>query len=183
MSLRDFVRPWAGVGYRHTPAGATRTILDDTYIGRASTNRWSQAGTPTYYFASDLGIVVAEYARHIASELPAGAPERQARSLWSVEINLDRALDLRDPQKVGAMGTGPIKDWILDLDATQASATYLRAQVDIQALIVPSVAFLDRLDRFNVVVYRDRIDLRAVFGEPAHVRDFVLDAVGTSGDT
>ncbi len=61
---------------------------------------------------------------------------------------------------IEAMGSGPIEDWILDLNATRSTANYLRAQAEPQALIVPSVAFLDRRDRYGLVIYRDRIDPR-----------------------
>lgn len=182
MALRDLVRPWTGVAYRHIPAGASRSILDDAYLGRSSGNRWNEAGTPAYYFASDLAVVVAEYARHIATELPDGVPQRLARSLWRVEISLARTLDLRDPRTIEAMGSGPLEDWILDTRATQAAASYLRTQAGIQALIVPSVAFLDRMDRYNVVVYRDRIEPGAAFGRPEHLSDLVLEEAGHAAD-
>ncbi len=179
MLLRELTRPWTGPVLRHIAAGSPRSILDDTWIGHAPTNRWNEAGTPTYYFAVDVGVTIAEYARHLAGELPDGVSERLARSLWKVNANLESVLDLTEPAIVAAAGAGPINDWILDLDVTRKTATYLRAQVErLQALLVPSVAFLDQPARFNLVVYRDRIDLSAVFDRPEYIRDFVLEGVG-----
>ncbi len=175
MALRELVGPWTGVAYRHIPAGVSRSALDDSYLGRSSGNRWNEAGTPTYYFASDIAVVLAEYARHMATEVSDGVPERLARSLWKVEVRLERTLDLRHPRTIDAMGSGPIEDWIFDSRTTQATANYLRTQAEVQALIAPSVAFLDRPDTYNLIVYRDRIDPGAVFGRPEHVRDFVLE--------
>ncbi|MDQ3552974.1 MAG: RES family NAD+ phosphorylase [Chloroflexota bacterium] len=180
MALRDLLGPWTGVAYRHIPAGVSRSALDETYLGRSPGNRWNEAGTPTLCFASDIAVVLAEYGRHIATEIPDGVPERLARSLWEVAIWLERTLDLRDPRTIDAMGSGPVEDWILDVKSTQATANYLRTQAGVQALIVPSVAFLDRPDTYNLIVYRDRIDPEVAFGQPKHVRDFVLDARGGS---
>jgi hypothetical protein len=112
-------------------------------------------------------------------ELPEGQSERLARAVFEVDIRLDRVLDLTDLTTVAAMGAEPIERWILDLVATQAAASYLLAQIaDLQALIVPSVAFLDRPERFNVVAYRDRIDPAVVFTAPVFVREIVLEGTG-----
>jgi RES domain-containing protein len=164
---------------RHRPASSTRSVLDDEYLGQAPDHRWSRFGTRAYYLAADIGVIVAEYGRHIAIELFEGRSERLARAVFRVPIRLERILDLTDPGSIEAMGAKPINEWILSLPATQAAASYLLEQVaDLQGLLVPSVAFLDRPDRANLVIYRDRIDLAAAFGEPVHIRDLVLEATG-----
>ncbi len=179
MTLRDRVRPWAGTVYRHLAAGSMRSVLDDAYLGLAMDNRWNEAGTPTWYFSVDIGLLVAEYARHITLDLPEGQEERLERRLWKVKARIERALDLTDPATVAAMGAGPINEWALDVNVTQKTATYLRAMIpDLQALIVPSAAFLDQHERFNVVIYRDRIDLRSTFGKPEFVRAMVINGIG-----
>jgi RES domain. len=155
-------------------------VLDDTYLGLADDNRWSGPGVRAYYFAGDVGLVAAEHARHIAIDLPSGVEDRIERSVFRVPIRLERVLALTDPVVVAAMGAGEINSWILDLVATQAAANYLIAQVPgLEALVVPSVAFLDQHHRFNVVAYRDAIDPSAVFGPPTFDRDIVLNATGT----
>jgi RES domain-containing protein len=177
--LGDLVGPWAGTVYRHVATGRRRSVLDDTYLGVARDNRWNREGTPAYYFASDLAVTVAEFARHIASELPDGASERLARTVWRVPVSLAATLDLTDPAVVEAAGAPPIGGWILDREATQATAAYLLAHLPrLQALVVPSIAFLDRRDRPNLVVYRDRVDPATVFGRPVRVRTIVIEAAG-----
>lgn len=180
MALVDLTLPWAGDLLRHRPKSSLRSVLDDTYLGQADDNRWSERGVPAYYFASDIGLVAAEHARHIAVDLPADRTERVERSVFRVSVTLEVVLRLTDPAVVEAMGADPIETWILDLAKTQAAATYLRTQVPgLQGLIVPSVAFLDRLDRHNVVVYRDAIDLAQVFGPPIHAGDLTIASLGT----
>ena len=180
MPVADVVRPWSGTALRHQPASSLRSVLDDEYLGQQHDARWSEFGVRAWYFAADIGLIVAEYGWHIAVDLPDGHVERLERSVYQVEITLDRVLDLTDAATVGAMGAGPIDSWILNLPATQSAARYLLEQVpDLQGLLVPSVAFLDRPDRHDTVVYRDRVDPAVVFGSPTHVRDIVLEATGS----
>lgn len=180
MALGRFVAPWSGDLLRHRPKASTRSVLDDTYLGQADTNRWSTRGVRAYYFALDRGIVIAEHARHVAADLPVGHAERIERAVYSVPVTLERTLDLTNPKVVAAMGAGPINTWILDLAKTQAAGAYLLSQVSgLQGLVVPSVVFLDDHARCNVVVFRDAIDPVTAFGTPVHVMNVVLDASGT----
>jgi RES domain-containing protein len=179
MALADLVVAWSGDVLRHRPRASSRSVLEDTYLGIADDNRWSARGVRAYYFASDVGVVGAEHARHIAIDVPGGHEDRIERSVFKVPVVLDRLLTLSDSQVITAMGAAPLNEWILDTGATQAAASYLIAHVrGLQGLIVPSVAFLDRPDRFNLVVYRDAIDLESAFGTPTFEMDIVLTADG-----
>ena len=178
MPLDALLQAWSGIGLRHIPTGAGRGILDATHAARSGRNRWNEAGTPTFYFASDIAVVWTEFGRHIQAELPGGEPERQARDVWEVPISLARLIDFRDPAASASIGLSRIGDWIGDIDRTQATARYVRQHTDLQGLLVPSMGFLDDPARWNVVVYLDRIDPSATFGTPVFLRRIVLDAVG-----
>jgi len=178
MALDSLLRAWTGIGLRHIPAGASRGILDDTHAARSRRNRWNEAGTPTFYFASDISVVGTEFGRHIQAELPGGEAERQARDVWTVSISLVRLIDFRDPATSASIGLSKIDDWIGDIDRTQATARYVRQHADVQGLLVPSMGFPDDPARWNVVVYLDRIDPQATFGTPMFLRRIILDAVG-----
>ena len=179
MRLAKLAKPWSGEGLRHRPKTSIRSVLSDEHLGQAGNNRWSELGCRAYYFASDVGLVTAEHARHIAIDVPAGFAVRLERSVFRVPISLDRVLNLTDPAVVAAMGAGPITEWVLDIGRTQVAAAYVRSQVEgLQGLLVPSVAFLDQPGRRNIVVYRDAIDPAHAFGEPAYELDIILDAVG-----
>lgn len=153
-------------------------MLDDTYLGVAADNRWNHIGVPAYYFAHDLGVVTAEFARHVAADPYPGVALLLERDAWEVDLRLQRTLDLRDPAVVTAMGAPPLRTWILDGVRTRAASEHLRTQTDAQALIVPSVAFLDDPDRCNVIVYRDRVDLAVVFGSPRWAGHITLKTRG-----
>lgn len=179
MALADLVAPWAGDVMRHRPKNSGRSVLDDTYLGIADDNRWSERGIRAYYFAFDVGLVAAEHARHIATDVLGGHAERIERSVFRVPVSLERTLCLTEPAVVAAMGAEPIDTWILALAKTQAAASYLLSQVPgLQGLIVPSVAFLDHHDRFNVVVYRDAIDPAVAFGDPVYDCDITITSAG-----
>ena len=178
MTLDALLRPWTGIGLRHIPASAGREVLDATHAERSGRNRWNESGTPTFSFASDIAVVVAEFGRHIRAELAEGDGERQARDVWRVPISLDRLMDFRDPAAAAAIGLAPVADWIADVDRTQATARFVRLHADVQGLLVPSMGFLDDAARWNAVVYLDRIDPLVSFGTPVFVRRIILDAVG-----
>ncbi len=178
MALDALLHAWSGIGLRHVPTGASLGILDATHAARSRRNRWNEAGTPTFYFAGDIAVILTEYARHIHVELPAGAPERQGRDVWEVPISLGRVIDFRDPAASAAIGLPEIADWIGNVDRTQTTVRFVREHSAVQGLLVPSMGFLDDASRWNVVVYLDRIDPRLAFGAPMFVCRIVLDAVG-----
>ena len=180
-ALASLLKPWTGVGLRHIPSGAAHGILDPTHAARSRRNRWNEAGTPTFYFASDIAVVVGEFGRHIRAELPDGDPERQARDVWKVPISLARLIDLRDRSVSASIGLPQIEGWIGDVDRTQATVRYLRQHAEVQGLLVPSMGFLDDPAKGNVVVYLDRVDPLAAFGPPRFVRRIVLEGAGGVG--
>ena len=129
------------VAYRATAAIA----LDGApawEIDRLITNengRWNRAGQATIYFATDPGVALAELGRHASKE---GPPPMA--SVWTVRLSLEEVADLR----------GLPDDVVLDQERTHALADELR-NLGLPGLLVPSVAFLDDRDRFNVVIFAE----------------------------
>ena len=121
----------------HEPWSLERLI--DTDGGR-----WSRSDERTIYLASDPGVALAEFGRHV--------PRKGATvdgSLWTVEVALDDVIDLRDTRD----------DSLLDQRRCRAIAADWR-EAGVPGLIVPSVAFLDHPDRFNLLVFPDLLGAR-----------------------
>ncbi len=98
MPLADLLHPWASRAYRHVPAGARAHVLDLRWAGRGLDNRWNEPGEPTLYLAGDPRVVMAELARHFEYDrAPNVGRGAKARRLYSMRVQVDQMLDLRDP--------------------------------------------------------------------------------------
>jgi RES domain-containing protein len=108
-------------------------------------NRWSRPGERTIYLASDKAVALAEFARHLEPDAPLVA------GLWTVDVRLDCVVDLRAER--------PNADprWLLDRERCRSLAARFRAR-GVEGLIVPSVAFLDQREHWNLVVFADRLE-------------------------
>lgn len=158
MPLEPFLRAWAGQAIRHIPAGSPYGILDFRSAGQSSANRWNHPGQPTLYLASDRAVALAEFARHIqddrSPELRAGVIERH---VFRLDIAVDSLLDLRDPQLHPQLSLQDAPACFLDRAIARAVAEYLRRTTPAQALLVPSMPFLDDLDRWVLVLFLDKL--------------------------
>jgi RES domain-containing protein len=131
-------------------------------IGLVTTggNRWSRPGEPTIYLGSDTSVALAEFARHLEPDSPV------VGGLWTVDVLLDRIVDLRnvDVRADAALPEDP--RWLLDRERCRSLAAAFRVR-GAQGLIVPSVAFLDQRERWNLVVFADRLEnLERLIAQP-----------------
>lgn len=156
MPVRDLVRPWVGTGLRHIPADSRYGVLDFRFAGLSGHNRWNDPGTPTLYLASDRAVAIAEFARHLEERPDAARRALRPRTLFELDVTVERLLDLRDRQLLGAIGLDDTSQF-LERELAAATARYLRELAEIEALLVPSVAFLDQPERWNLVLYLDRL--------------------------
>ncbi len=159
MSFAGKLKPWSGVGYRHLPSGVDAArALDFSRAGLAPNNRWNVVGEPTLYIAGDVGIAIAEWARHYAEDrAPLLVHETVERTVYRLGIALDRVLDLRDAQLWAELQLDHAPSCFLDRDIARATARFLRSTTRAQALLVPSVAMLDKLDRWNMVLFLEKL--------------------------
>jgi RES domain-containing protein len=156
--LEDFVQPFGGRVHCHAPLDrpfsfAALARPDD---GR---ERWGSAGRRTVHLAGDPAIALAEYARH---REPNAADD--SRCLVSFRLQVVTVLDLRRPAVLAAVGLRPGLQQFLDRDLARRVSRAVRDADVCQGLIVPSVAFLDRPERFNVVLFIERlgVDLESI---------------------
>jgi RES domain-containing protein len=162
--------------YLHAPADEpfelARLIQED------EPERWSRPGQPTIYLAGDPGVALAELGRHVP-RLPEVAVDR--RRILRVHVSLDRVLDLTRDEVLRAMGIENGALDLLDRDRTRELATDARESGDCDAIFVPSVAFLDQPDRWNLVVFAERLNgtVDGAVGPPLEVGRIAL---GTRDD-
>jgi hypothetical protein len=171
MALADHVAPWSGAAYRHVPDGSPFGVLDFRFAAVASDNRWNAAGEPTLYLAGDPAVAAAELWRHVdANFRPSvvGAPLR--RRLYRLELRLPAVLDLCAPGAWAALDLPNAPHCFLDKEIARAVARYARVALPVGALRVPSVAFLDDLTRYSLVVFLDKLPV-----DPATWIDRVSD--------
>ncbi len=152
------IRPWRGSGIRHIPAGSPYGVLDTRFAARSGANRWNLRGDPTLYLASDRAVALAEFARHFHDHAdPSLGPVAAERAVYRLTFGLAAALDLRDPGVLRALGLRGGVDRFLDMGVAQATATFVRRTSSTEALLVPSMAFLDDADRWNMVLFLDKL--------------------------
>ena len=136
-------------------AGPATRELDVEAMTTTDGNRWSAPGEPTIYLAGDIGVAFAEFARH--------APVDHATDarVWSVDLRLNNAIDLRRDDVRARLGVADDPRWFLDRERCRSFATRVRGAHDSDGLIVPSVAMLDQTSRWNAVVFVDRLSTPA----------------------
>jgi RES domain-containing protein len=160
MAIDDKIVAWSGAAYRHLPRTVTKAadVLNFSYAGRAADNRWNVKGQPTLYLAGDMGVALAEWSRHFVENTnPALAMVPVSRMIWRLTLDVPHVLDLRDIDVWAALSLANAPECFLDLPISQTISEYLRRITPAQALLVPSVAMLDRLDRWNLVLFLEKL--------------------------
>jgi len=167
------IRPWGGVGIRHIPSNSPYGVLDTRFAGRVGDNRWNQAGDPTFYIASDRSVALAEFARHFRErQNPTLASAAIERAVFELDVQLRAVLDLREPSVRTALGLHGGSQRFLDTQVARATANFVRRTTPAEALLVPSVAFLDDSARWNLVLFLEKL--------PPDLNDFIhVTPVGT----
>lgn len=157
-ALDALLRPWRGRALRHIPADSPYGVLDVRFAGRGAENRWNEPGHPTLYLAGDEAVLVAEWGRHFAiNRSPDLQPATAARAVYALDLAIDRVLDLRDPAACAALSIGNAPWVFTDLAVARATAGFVRATTGAQALLVPSMAFLDDPTRWCLVAFLDKL--------------------------
>ena len=136
--------PFAATAFFAGPAslaGPASTRLTPDAMRTTEGNRWSAPGEPTIYLAGDLGVALAEFGRH-------APPEPADARIWAVQVDLDAVVDMRGLREASSL---------LDRAQCGAIANGLRANGGCEGVLVPTVAMLDRADRWNLVVFVDRL--------------------------
>lgn len=160
MSLKSFVKPWRGHAVRHLPAAAGIKIdpLDFTWCGKSDENRWNARGEPTLYLACEKGVALTEFARHFKENRAAGlAPKLHKRKVFRFKIELERTIDLCDPEICGLFSLTDGPSCFMNAKVARATANFLRNATSIQAVFVPSADFMDDLSKWCLVIFLEKL--------------------------
>lgn len=158
MTIGDKFIAWSGDAYRHVPADIHADVLDFRFAGRASENRWNEAGEPTLYLAGDEGVLIAEWGRHFAINRDTGLrTDTVQRAVYRLSLTLNRLIDLRQPAVWEELSLTNAPTCFLEMSVARAISRFFRETTPAQGLIVPSAAFLDRLDRWCLVLFLNKL--------------------------
>ena len=149
--------PWQGQAIRHLPEGPFNPY-DFSRAGLADNNRWNTRGEPTLYLACDAAIALAEWARHLHTERsPELARLARRRAVYRFQLNLTQVLDLRSPEVWTALSLTGAPRCFLDKSIARACAQFIRKTTPATAFLAPSVAMLDQLERWVLVVFLEKL--------------------------
>jgi RES domain-containing protein len=158
MTLARQMNPWSGSAFRHIPAGSPYDVLDFRFAGRGADNRWNEPGSPTLYLAGDEGVLIAEWGRHFAMNRTAQLQEMTIeRSAFSLELSIDFVIDLRDDKVCKALSLVNAPTCFQDIQIARATAQFVRRTTAGQAMLVPSMAFLDHPERWCLVIFLEKL--------------------------
>jgi RES domain-containing protein len=174
MALGDFLEAWKGFGVRHIPEGSPYGVLDFRFSSRAKDNRWNVEGQPTLYLASEKDVALAEYARHLQIDrsAPLMRPIR-ARHVWRLELTLEHVIDLRNPKLWKELSLQNPPSCFLDIEQARAVAQLVRKTTLAEAVLVPSMAFLDKPDRWVMAIFLEKLLTDPLKDDPTK---FILSA-------
>jgi RES domain-containing protein len=146
------------VAWRHIPAGSPFGVLDFRFAGRAAENRWNEPGQPTLYLAGDEGVLIAEWGRHFATQRSAQLRQMTVeRSTFSLELSIDHVLDLRREEVCRSLSIENAPYCFVEMEIARATAHFIRRTTEAQALLVPSMGFLDDLERWCLVAFLEKL--------------------------
>ena len=158
MTLARHLKRFTGAALRHIPAGSPFDVLDFRYAGRATDNHWNEPGYPTLYLAGEEGVVIAEWGRHFETHRTAQLQQMTVeRNVFSLALSIDYVLDLRSEDVCNALPIDNAPYCFADINVARATAHFVRGTTEAQALLVPSMGFLDDLQRWCLVAFLEKL--------------------------
>jgi RES domain-containing protein len=175
MPIQSYIQSWQGAAVRHIPILAAQQydVYDFSYAGRSAENRWNRQGEPTLYLAKEKNVALAEYARHFQIDRsPQLSKQVQARAVYRFDVRLEQVVNLCQPEVWQELSLANAPDCFKNRDIARACANFIRYTTTATAIFVPSMAFLDDLEQWCLVLFLEKL--------PSDVREF-LPTVRTDG--
>lgn len=162
MPLQAYISPWVGYAVRHIPdtPGKSYDIYDFKYCSLSNENRWNVAGESTLYLAKEKNVALAEYARHFkVDRTPELAAQTYRRQVFRFKVELNHVLDLRNALVWKKLSLETAPDCFKDKNIARSTANFIRNTTSTQAIVVPSIAFLDNLEQWCLVLFLEKLPL------------------------
>lgn len=154
--LSDWIEPWTGEAFRHLPDG-NYDVYDFSYAGLARNNRWNVQGEPTLYLASGVDVAAAEWSRHFQFDRPKElAPKTKRRKVYAFTVKLNYTLNLCNPVVCQDLSLQNVPYYFLEKNIARATAQFIRQTTNVEAIFVPSMAFLDNLEKGVWVLFLEK---------------------------
>ena len=80
-----------------------------------------------------------------------------ARRIYDFELTIPHTLDLRDSRVVAALSLANAPACFLDREIARATADFLRRTTPVEALLLPSMAFLDRPEHWVMAIFLEKL--------------------------
>jgi RES domain-containing protein len=151
------MQPWSGEAFRHLPDGSPFGVLDFRFASLAANNRWNFQGEPTLYLAGDYGVALAEFARHLTTNRSLKPSLSHRRRVYRLAVRLDASISLCEPGVWAALSLKEAPQAFSDTKFARATAKFLRDTTPAQGLFVPSLGFMDQPDRWNLVIFLEKL--------------------------
>ena len=155
--LQDLIKPWSGKTYRHLPDG-NYDVCDFSYTGLAANNRWNIQGEQTLYLAGRVDVAAGEWSRHFNFDRPRElAAKTKRRKVYQMTVQLNQTLNLCDSYCWQELSLQDAPNCFLDKNIARATAQFIRQTTTVEAIFVPSMAFLDQMDKWVLVIFLEKL--------------------------
>lgn len=109
------------------------------------------------YLAGGIEVAAAEWSRHFQFDRPQIlANKTKRRKVYGFEVNLNRTLNLCQLELWQELSLKDAPFCFLDRNIARATAAFIRQTTDIEGIFVPSMAFLDDLDKWVLVIFLEK---------------------------
>ncbi len=170
--LQNLIEPWSGEAYRHLPDG-NYNVYDFSYTGLAANNRWNIQGEQTLYLAGSVDVAAGEWSRHFqfdrSKQLSA---KTKRRKVYQMTVNLNYTLNLCDRCCWQELSLKDAPNCFLDKNIARATAQFIRQTTIVEAIFVPSMAFLDQMDKWVLVIFLEKLPIERPLEFLPQVKDY-----------
>src|SRR5699024_1359256 len=101
------------------------------------------------------GELTRHFDRDRASEL---SELVQTRRIFELDLELTRIFDLTESAGIAALGITNAPSCFLDRAVARATAGFLREVIGVEAILAPSIVFLDQPEHRNLVLFLERLE-------------------------